>query len=59
MLAGKPIVGSPRMQPSFTATKTKATSVWVDQVEKLLAQHLAERLQKSSVQEPGLILTAP
>jgi cytosine/adenosine deaminase-related metal-dependent hydrolase len=59
MLAGKPIVGSPRMQPSFKATKTKATSVWVDQVEKLLAQHLVERLQKSSVQEPGLILTAP
>lgn len=59
MLAGKPVVGSPRMRPGFTATKTKAISVWVDQVEKLLAQHLAQRLQKSSVQEPGLSLTAP
>lgn len=54
MLAGKPLYGSPQMQPVFEATKTKFSTVWVDQVEKLLPQKIVTRLQKSSVPEPGL-----
>lgn len=56
MLAGKPLVGSARMQPIFEATKTRFVPVLIDQTEKLLSQHVATRLKKSSVQEPGLRL---
>jgi len=56
MLAGQPLIGSPRMRPVFEATRTKFAPVWLDRVEKLMAQKLTARLKKSSVQEPGLIV---
>jgi hypothetical protein len=55
MVGGKPLVGSPQMQPIFAATHTKFTPVQVDGVEKLMARRVANRLRKSVVQEPGLI----
>ncbi len=54
MLAGKPWIGSPQMQPVFEATRTKFAAVCLDGVEKLMSRKLVRRLQKSSVQEPGL-----
>lgn len=54
LLAGKPLVGSPEMQPVFEATRTKSARVKVDGVEKLLPAKLMARLQKLSVHEPGL-----
>lgn len=54
LLAGKPLVGSPEMQPVFEATRTKSVRVKVDGVEKLLPAKLMARLQKLSVHEPGL-----
>ncbi len=54
LLAGKPVVGSPPMQPVFEATKTRFGLVTVDGTEKLLSQVLIERVRKSSVGEPGL-----
>lgn len=54
MLAGKPLVSSPHMQPVFEATKTKYASVLVDEVEKVISKKLVSRLKKSSVQEPGV-----
>ncbi|MBE7553571.1 MAG: amidohydrolase family protein [Anaerolineales bacterium] len=54
MLGGRPLVGSPRLQPVFEATKTQFVPVCLDGVEKLMSQKLAMRTKKASVQEPGL-----
>lgn len=54
LLAGQPLVGSPEMQPVFEATRTKFAPVRVDGVDKLVPEKLVRRLQKLSVQEPGL-----
>lgn len=54
LLAGRPLVGSPRMQPVFEATRTRLASVYLDGVEKLLPKNLVIRIRKSAVQEPGL-----
>jgi cytosine/adenosine deaminase-related metal-dependent hydrolase len=54
LLAGKPLVGSPQMQPVFEARKTKSASVCLDGVEKLLPQKLVARIRKAVIQEPGL-----
>lgn len=54
LLAGKPVVSSPRMQPVFEATRTRFGAVTVDGTEKLLSQALIGRVRKSSVREPGL-----
>lgn len=54
MLGGRPLVGSPRLQPVFEATKTQFVPVCLDGVEKLMSQKLAMQIKKSSVQEPGL-----
>jgi cytosine/adenosine deaminase-related metal-dependent hydrolase len=54
LLAGKPLVGSPRMQPVFEATKTGVAPVCLDGVELFLPRNLVNRVRKSSVQEPGL-----
>lgn len=54
MLAGKPLAGSPEMEPVFTATRTRFSPVWVDGVEKLLARNLLARLKRSPVGEPGV-----
>jgi cytosine/adenosine deaminase-related metal-dependent hydrolase len=54
LLAGKPLVGLPRMQPVFEATKTRFGSVAVDGMEKLMSQGLIGRVRNSSVTEPGL-----
>lgn len=54
LLAGKPVVGSPRMQPVFEATKTRFDSVAVDEIEKLMSQELIGRVRKAWVAEPGL-----
>jgi len=56
LLAGKPLAGSPRMQPVFEATRTQFAPVRVDESEKLLVKKLVKRLKKSSVQEPGVSL---
>jgi cytosine/adenosine deaminase-related metal-dependent hydrolase len=56
LLAGKPIIGSPPMQPVFEATKTKFVPVCLDGVEKLMSQKLAARIKRSSVPEPGLAI---
>ena len=56
MVGGKPLVGSPQMQPLFEATKTKYTAVAVDKVKKLMNCQIASRLKKSSVQEPGVVI---
>ncbi len=56
MLGGKPLVGSPELQSLFSATQTKFTPVWVDEIRKLMSAALAARLKKFSVQEPGLVL---
>lgn len=54
LLAGKPIIASPRMQPIFEATGTRFGSAAVDGTEKLLSQTLIEQVRKSSMGEPGL-----
>lgn len=54
MLAGRPLVGSPRMQAVFDATRTPFVTVCLDGVEKLMPQKLVMRIRKASVQEPGL-----
>lgn len=56
LYAGKPLVGSPEMQPVFEATRTKFAPVRVDGVDKLLLQKLVTRLKRVSTQEPGLQL---
>jgi cytosine/adenosine deaminase-related metal-dependent hydrolase len=54
MLGGRPLVGSPRMQPVFEATKARFVPVCLDGVEKLMSQKLVERIKNAVVQEPGL-----
>lgn len=54
MLAGRPLVGSPRLQSAFEATKTQVVPVCLDGVEKLMPQKLAVRARKAAVREPGL-----
>ncbi len=54
LIAGKPIVGSPELQPLFKATRTPYISVLVDGQEKLMMKKLAHRLKKSLMQEPGV-----
>jgi cytosine/adenosine deaminase-related metal-dependent hydrolase len=56
LLGGQPQAGSPRMQPVFEATRTRFILVCLDGVEKLLPQALVSRLNRASVQEPGLIV---
>jgi len=56
MLAGQPLAGSPQMAPVFDATRTKAATIRVDGVEKLLPQKLIARLKKAAVSEPGVTL---
>lgn len=56
MLAGKPLLGAPWLQPIFEATKTKFESVSVDQSARLMPRKLVTRLKKSSVLEPGFSL---
>jgi cytosine/adenosine deaminase-related metal-dependent hydrolase len=56
MVGGKPLAGSPQMQSLFEATKTKYTPVVVDGVEKLMARRVASRLEKSSMQESGVVV---
>jgi cytosine/adenosine deaminase-related metal-dependent hydrolase len=54
MVGGRPLVGSPVMQPVFSASRTRFVPVRLDQSEKLMAQGLARRLQNSRAAEPGL-----
>jgi len=54
LLAGKPVVGSPWLQPVFEATKTRFGSVAVDGTEKIMSRKLIRRVRSSAVAEPGL-----
>lgn len=56
LVGGKPLAGSPRMQPVFEATRTQFAPVRVDQSEKLMVKKLVKRLKKSPVREPGVSL---
>jgi len=55
MLGGRAQVGDPDMAPLFAASGAEYVEGSLDGRSKLLAKRLAERLRKSSVQEPGLV----
>lgn len=54
LLGGRPLVGSPWLQPVFEATKMQFVRVCLDGAEKLMSQKLAARVRQTAVQEPGL-----
>jgi cytosine/adenosine deaminase-related metal-dependent hydrolase len=56
MIAGQPLIASPQVQPLFEATRTRFTSISVDDVEKLLTYSIATRLKQATISEPGVLL---
>jgi cytosine/adenosine deaminase-related metal-dependent hydrolase len=54
MISGRPVIGDSDLAPVFAATRVNVKKVRVDGRDKLLAQSIISRLQKSAVNEPGL-----
>ncbi len=56
MIAGRPVVADPDLEPLFDVTRTPARRVTLDGVDKLMAGRLVEQLHSSSLGEGGLTL---
>lgn len=56
LFAGQPIITGTKLDTLFKATRTPFAPVRLDGHNKLLANHLAKRLSKTAVPEPGLSL---
>lgn len=56
MVGGKPRIADLDLEDAFQTTLTSAELVWLDDAPKLMATGLVNRLRRTDLEEPGLVL---
>ncbi len=56
MVGGRPCIADSDMEGAFQLTRTPAELVWLDDIPKLMAGALVNRLRRTDLEEPGLVV---